>query len=125
MLPFRGITVVVLTALACLAYTALRDTPTLSLQRMASGSILMSCAESTPASAEPLWCSDPSSPHCLPAVPQAPRAELSDHPDLWVTASLEAAPTLAFRVLSSWPRSLAETPRGLSHVHRLERPPRA
>ena len=30
---------------------------------------VMSCAEGEGSESEPMWCADPSSPHCIPAAP--------------------------------------------------------
>lgn len=113
-----------LTALLCLAVMAARDGRTIGLEELASlNAPLMSC-ESTSGSMDGLlWCSDPSSPHCIPAVPEPPRLELSDRPDM-TTVATETVAAATFVILP-WPTPAVVERRGLRIAHRLERPPRA
>jgi hypothetical protein len=135
-----GTAVAVLSALLCLACAASRDSRTLSLHEFAQlthgESVLMSCAEGAHLSSresrddvggDPLWCSDPSSPHCRPAAPPAARLELSDSPLWTVTPVLEARTELPVVLRESrvYPRPEAATLHSLRSAHRLERPPRA
>lgn len=122
-----GTALAVLTVLVCLAFAASRDPETLTLvglDRHTQGeSLLMSCAEPSSASNDVLWCSDPSSPHCIPAAPEVPRLELWDSPDSCATSGLEL-PAVTY-ILLPWPRPEAERLHARDAVARLERPPRA
>ncbi|MDB4974903.1 MAG: hypothetical protein JWN48_3244 [Myxococcaceae bacterium] len=123
----------VLSALACLALAAGRDARTLSLHEFAelthTESVLMSCAESA-SSSSPLssgselqWCADPSSPHCRPAAPPAPRLELWDNPQLTLLSSVQPAP--ATFIWLPWPRPEVQPVLTRTAAERLDRPPRA
>lgn len=113
-----------LTALLCLAVMAARDGRTIGLEELASlNAPLMSCESSSASMEGLLWCSDPSSPHCIPAMPDPPRLELADRPDL-TTAALDEVADAVF-VLVPWPTPTHVERRGLRIAHRLERPPRA
>jgi hypothetical protein len=126
-----GTAIAVLTALACLAGAAARDAQTLSLRQFEqlthAESVLMSCAaDSWPASSsgtDLLWCSDPTSPHCRPAAPQAPQIELWDRPDSVLLPVLQVP--VATYVWLPWPRPEAAPLLTRSASDRLERPPRA
>jgi hypothetical protein len=119
-----GAALVVLATLACLLFAEASDTPTCSLSELASReSVLMSCEDASPVSAELMWCSDPSSPQCLPAAPQVPNPELWDRPDI-ALPSLFAAPRLGY-VWMTWPEADAPAFTGRAPAQRLERPPRA
>lgn len=121
-----GALVAVLTALACLTAQASRDAPTISLAELAAlNAPLMSCEGGSGGGGGEavMWCSDPNSPHCLPAAPEPPPAELGDRPDLdmlWATAVAPAA----FVVLP-WPEPAPTQLRARRDADRLERPPRA
>jgi hypothetical protein len=122
-----GTMLIVLTALLCLAFAASHEGRTVTLAgltQLAQGdSVLMSCARDVePASGPTMWCSDPSSPHCIPAAPEAPRAELWDGPDSALLLSF-AVPA-ATHVLLPWPRLAPSSLHARDSVSRLERPPR-
>lgn len=119
-----GAALAVLTALLCLAFAGARDPETLSLAQLAQHDVLlMSCAEEVASSsADPLWCSDPSSPQCIPASPDAPKLVLWDGPEATLGSLLPVDPPRY--VLLPWPRPEAEHARGRADILRLERPPR-
>jgi hypothetical protein len=119
-----GAALAVLTALLCLAVMATRDGRTISLAELSSlNAPLMSCESTSSAVDGLLWCSDPNSPHCIPAVPDPPRLDISDRPDLCTLSAVELTP--ATFVLLPWPNVAPDQTRGRNDVHRLERPPRA
>jgi hypothetical protein len=123
-----GTALAVLTALVCLAVAASFESPTLTLAGLAKNahaeSVLMSCAEdSSPSGGDALlWCSDPSSPHCIPAAPEVPRPEVWDRPDTSLLSSFDV-PSASF-VLLPWPRPETASLYARDNVSRLERPPR-
>jgi hypothetical protein len=119
-----GAGLALLTALLCLAVTSAREPATISLAELSRlDSPLMSCAPTDAAPDGPLWCSDPSSPHCIPAAPERQRLELADRPDLALIATAPVAqPTF---VVVPWPAIEPDVRDGRAAVHPLERPPRA
>lgn len=121
-----GAALVVLTALACLGFAALRDPKPLSLADLEQAdSVLMSCEEGAASSSgEPLWCADPSAPHCNPAAPDAPHALAASQPDVALLTFLDAERPYRL-VIESWPAPLAERMPPRVAPNRLERPPRA
>lgn len=119
-----GAALAALTALLCLAVMAARDGRTISFDELASlNAPLMSCESSSSSPDGLLWCSDPSSPHCIPAVPDPPRLELADRPDMTMVPADAVTP--ATFVLLPWPAPTVAERRGLRIAQRLERPPRA
>jgi hypothetical protein len=97
----------------------------LSLRELASqGSQLMSCADDSGPSDTLLWCADPDSPHCLPALPEAPGTDLAQHGPLAVLTPVDSAARRRLGRLMAWPepRIAALAPIRLSQ--RLERPPK-
>lgn len=117
-----------LTTLAlCLAFASARDGASLSLRDLErSQAVLMSCAHDSPLSgAELLWCADPSSPMCLPALPASDRPDLGDAPQVFLAAVLPSAGAAAvWHWLPDYgPPMTAATPRRRDR-DRLERPPR-
>ena len=120
-----GATMVVLVALACLAYAGSRDARPLSLAELAqTETLLMSCDESATSSAEPLWCADPSAPQCAPAAPDAPNVLLAAGPDVWLQP-LQLPSRHDAYIVAPWPKPLAEAVLARVDQARLERPPRA
>ncbi len=85
---------------------------------------LMSCADADMGSSgqEPMWCADPSSPHCIPAVPSGPAPDLSDHsaPGALFVAAREGL----YFVCLPWPEPTLATRKPQAHCQRLDRPPR-
>lgn len=84
---------------------------------------LMSCSDGDSFGSEPMWCADPSSPHCVPAAPPTPAPDFTDHssPATLRVSSVEA---LGY-VLVAWPEPrIEDTPRKPERA-RLDRPPRA
>jgi hypothetical protein len=126
-----GSALAVLTALLCLAVAASFEPPTLTLAGLARSShaesVLMSCADdSSPAgSGSMLWCSDPSSPHCIPAAPEVPRPEVWDRPDSWLLSSFVVPGDTFVLLRTVWPRPELASLYARDSVSRLERPPRA
>ena len=119
-----GAALAALTALLCLSFAAARDTRTISLSELtAEEAPLMSCEPSSSSYEGLMWCSDPSSPHCIPAAPEAPRLELADRPDLALQAVLPEQQ--ATYVLVPWPATDVAANFGRKPDQRLERPPRA
>ncbi|MET0283179.1 MAG: hypothetical protein ABW352_01865 [Polyangiales bacterium] len=114
-----------LAALACVwAVDAFSDGPTLSLADLANHqSVLMSCESASPVGAALMWCSDPDSPQCIPALPQPPRTELWDRSD-FALPTLPPLPRQGY-VWMTWPEHLVVDMPGRSPSQRLERPPRA
>jgi hypothetical protein len=118
-----GAALVALTALLCLAVMASRDGRTISLSELSSlHAPLMSCESDGAGSDGLLWCSDPNSPHCIPAAPEPPRLELADRPDLDLASAVPVAE--ASYVLVPWPKLMPASERGRRNAQRLERPPR-
>lgn len=121
-----GTALALLTALACLGFAATRDPRTVTLADLAQAeAVLMSCEDSgVSGTGEPLWCADPSAPHCSPAAPDAPSALAVDRPDVTLLAlpDFERRYTL---VLSHWPPPRNERVAPRVDLGRLERPPRA
>lgn len=118
-----GAAIAVLTALLCLAAMASRDGGTISLGELSSlHAPLMSCEADGAGSDGLLWCSDPNSPHCIPAMPEPPRVELGDRPDFTLSSTVPVRP--ASYVILPWPALRRDSDRGRRDVHRLERPPR-
>lgn len=119
-----GAALAALTALACLWVAAGTDPPTCSLAELATRqSVLMSCEDAGPVSVGLLWCADPSSPQCIPALPQAPRPELWDRPDIALPTVV--APARRGYVWMTWPEPEVLDMPGRTWSQRLERPPRA
>jgi hypothetical protein len=117
-----GAALAALTALACVWVTDAADPPTVSLSELQrSESVLMSC--DAPVSAGLMWCADPDSPQCIPALPQPPRPELWDRTDV----TLPSVASLPRRdwVFMTWPEHVILDLPGRSPDQRLERPPRA
>lgn len=115
------------TACALVAIRALADGParTLSLRELASqGSALMSCADERAPADTLLWCSDPDSPHCIPALPEAPKTDLAQHGPLAVLTPMEAAPRHSVGRLIAWPEPRIATLAPAQLPRRLERPPK-
>lgn len=119
-----GALLIALTALTCLGVQASRDAPTISLAQLAAlNAPLMSCEGGRGGGEAVMWCSDPNSPHCLPATPEPPQAELGDRPDLDVRQLAAIAP--ATFVVLPWPDPTLSQLRARRDADRLERPPRA
>jgi hypothetical protein len=117
--------------LCCLACAALcwasldEEAPrVLSLRELAgSGAVLMSCAEDTGRADEPLWCADPDSPHCIPALPEAPARDVWHGPVAALTP-LATHPRANVGVLLAWPAIRSASLVSLKLAQRLERPPK-
>jgi hypothetical protein len=114
-------------ACACVSFLALpgSERRMLSLRELASqGSVLMSCADERGPGSALLWCADPDSPHCIPALPDAPGTDLAQHGPLAVLTPLATAARPSIGRLMAWPepRLLALTPTQLAQ--RLDRPPK-
>jgi hypothetical protein len=119
-----GAAIAGLTALACVWVASSADAPALSLSDLANHqSVLMSCEDASPASSAPMWCADPDSPQCIPALPQPPRPELWDRVD-FALATLPS-PRAQGYVWMTWPEHAVLDMPGRSTDQRLERPPRA
>jgi len=119
-----GATMVVLTALACLAFAASRDARPLSLAELAQTETLpMSCDGGFATTTEPLWCADPSAPQCAPAAPDAPPVMIAASPDVWLYTSQLPQRVDSF-LLVPWPRPLATSAITRVDQARIERPPR-
>lgn len=121
-----GTALALLTALACLGFAELRDPHTLSLTELAQAdAVLMSCeVGSATSTGEPLWCADPSAPHCSPAAPDAPHALAADRPDLTL-CGLDLPERPYTLVATHWPSPRADRAVPRIDGSRLERPPRA
>ena len=118
------------TGLVCLAiavawWVAARSAqPELSLRELArAGSVLMSCADDGGPVGEPLWCADPDSPHCIPALPTAPRADVW-HDPIGVLPPLASLPCLRVGDLMAWPKPRTLSLASLKLPQRLDRPPK-
>jgi hypothetical protein len=114
-------------ACACVSFLALpgSEPRMLSLRELASqGSVLMSCADESGPGDALLWCADPDSPHCIPALPDAPGTDLAQHGPLAVLTPLATAAHPSIGRLMAWPepRLLALAPTQLAQ--RLDRPPK-
>jgi hypothetical protein len=97
----------------------------LSLRELASqGAVLMSCADEGGASGALLWCADPDSPHCIPALPEAPSTELAQHGPLAVLQALSADVRAGVGRLVAWPEPRACALAPSLFAQRLERPPK-
>jgi hypothetical protein len=115
-----------LAALACVwGADAFSEGPTLSLSDLANHqSVLMSCESASPVGgAALLWCADPDSPQCIPALPQPPRPELWDRTDI-ALPTLPPLPRHGY-VWMTWPEPVIVDMPGRAPNQRLERPPRA
>ena len=116
-----------LCGLACAAvcWRSLDAAPrALSLRELAGrAAVLMSCADELPRANEPLWCADPDSPHCIPALPEVPGTDVW-HGPVAMLAPLAAQPRASVGVLLAWPVPGAAALRSLQLAQRLERPPR-
>lgn len=110
----------------CLLVTARAEVDPISLNELASGgsSLLMSCADDDPGG-EPMWCSNPDSPHCSPALPKPSAPDIAHGP----VATLPSAPALVgaldYGWLKAWPAPRAEQLCSLRLKQRLDRPPRS
>jgi len=100
------------------------DTPTLDVLASDAGSALMSCADEGGPSGEPMWCSNPASPHCSPALPKPTAPDAVQGPVATLVTSLVAPATIGIVVRRAWPTPRPEHTRSLQLRHRLERPPR-
>ncbi len=119
-----GAAIAALTALACVWAVGSDEQPLLSLADLANHqSVLMSCEGSPPIGAALLWCSDPDSPQCIPALPQPPRPELWDRSDITLP-TLPSMPSRGY-VWMTWPAHQVVDMPGRTPNQRLERPPRA
>jgi hypothetical protein len=120
-----GAALTAVTLLACLLYADFREGRALSLQQLAHGeAVLMSCARTDSApSHEPLWCTDTSSPLCLPALPGSQHIDLWDSPPAILVTQLPAE-AHAY-VWLTWPRPQPTLPPVTRDGERIERPPRA
>ncbi len=121
-----GAALIMGTLVVCLA--GMREASALSLRDLEySQTTLMSCDrdDGPLGGGELLWCADPSSPLCLPALPPSGHIELADAPPLAFFAHGPAVAPAASWSLPSWERPLpSERPRSCVRA-RLERPPRA
>ena len=121
-----GTALALLTVLACLGFAETRDPRPISLAALSQAeTVLMSCEDDGASSTgEPLWCADPSAPHCSPAAPDTPNGLACDRPDVALLAMTE--PERPYTVLTtSWPGPLAVRAVPRVDQSRLERPPRA
>lgn len=98
----------------------------LSLSELISGTghVLMSCADDDSAGGEPMWCSNPESPHCIPALPKPPAPEAVQGTVATLLSTFIAPAPLDLGVLTVWPTPPVERTRSLQLSHPLERPPR-
>ncbi|MFT3927396.1 MAG: hypothetical protein QM778_32985 [Myxococcales bacterium] len=129
MISLLGATLILTTVIACLGFAGVREGSTpLSLRDLErSQTTLMSCArdEGPLSGAELLWCADPSSPLCLPALPASGHIELGDTAPLALWSLALPMPERLAWTLPSWQRPApVDRPRSLDPT-RLERPPRA
>jgi hypothetical protein len=114
-------------ACACVGFRALADAEprTLSLRELASrGSVLMSCADESGPSDTLLWCADPDSPHCIPALPEAPSTDLAQHGPVAVLTPLAAAARPNIGRLMAWPEPLVAALAPIRLAQRLDRLPK-
>jgi len=123
-----GAALIMGTLVVCLTYAGMREPAALSLRDLEHNqTTLMSCDrdDGPLGGAELLWCADPSSPLCLPALPPSGHIELADAPPLALFAHhFVVAPAPSWS-LPSWKRPQpGERPRSRDRA-RLERPPRA
>lgn len=119
-----GAAIAVFTVLACLGVMAERDPSPIGLDDLERlNAPLMSCDHASDPGGALLWCADPNSPQCIPALPVPPRPELGDRPDLDVFGMAQVAH--ATFVVLPWPRPELSTLRGRRVRQRIERPPRA
>jgi hypothetical protein len=111
---------------SCLLVAAGSDAETISLQQLAGGgsSLLMSCADDETPNGEPMWCANPDSPRCLPAVPKPSAPDVTQGPVATLLAALVPTQARAHGVLTAWPTARTQHMRSLQLQHRLERPPR-
>ncbi len=118
-----GLTFLALGAV-CWVLFASAEPKALSLRQLTSeGGVLMSCAEDAGPSSEPLWCADPDSPHCIPALPEVPSTDVWHGP---VAALSQLAFSAHARVgeLLTWPKTSVISLVSLKLQHRLDRPPK-
>lgn len=114
-------------ACACVGFRALADSEPrlLSLRELTSqGSVLMSCANESGPSDTLLWCADPDSPHCIPALPDAPGTDLAQHGPLAILTPLAAAARPSAGQLIAWPEPRVATLAPIRLAQRLDRPPK-
>jgi hypothetical protein len=119
-----GIALALALGAVCLAFAGTRGGATLTLRQLTSqGGVLMSCAEENGLSTEPLWCADPASPHCIPALPEVPHAAAWHGPvaALW---SLDLPAPARVATWITWPRPQVVQLVSRAASQRLERPPR-
>jgi hypothetical protein len=112
---------------ACVGFLALAGSEprTLSLRELASqGSVLMSCADESGLSDTLLWCADPDSPHCIPALPEAPGTDLAQHGPLAILTPLAAAERPSVGRLIAWPEPNLAVLAPFQLTQRLDRPPK-
>lgn len=121
----RGAALTLVTLFACLVYVELREAPGLSLAALSQVEpTLMSCDRSADFGAgDLLWCADPDSPLCLPALPPSAQVELWDRTPVTLASAEESPPRVG--VLLNWPRPQPEARPPSRPCSRLERPPRA
>ncbi|HEY6879161.1 MAG TPA: hypothetical protein VI299_14140 [Polyangiales bacterium] len=119
-----GAALAALAAVASLWIAGGSDAPTLGLSELQrTESVLMSCADATPVSAGLMWCADPDSPQCIPALPQPPRPELWDRVDA-ALPQVAGLPRTGYAWMT-WPTPVLVDLPGRTPSQRLERPPRA
>lgn len=112
---------------ACVSFLALPGSGPhmLSLRELASqGSVLMSCADESGLGGTLLWCADPDSPHCIPALPEAPGTDLAQHGPVAVLTPLGAAAHPSIGRLMAWPEPRLAALAPIQIAQRLDRPPK-
>jgi len=83
---------------------------------------VLSCGERESTGGELMWCSDPSSPQCIPAAPPSPAPDFSDNSA--PAALLVGRASRLGYTLVPWPVPVLVSVNGRSDHPRLERPPR-
>jgi hypothetical protein len=121
-----GAALTLVTLLTCLVWAELREPPSLSLEALTQGDelALMSCdRQADRGTSDLLWCADPDSPLCLPALPTSQHVELWDRAPVALVSSPVIPPQVGTWL--TWPRPTPEQAPGSRESVRLERPPRA
>lgn len=109
----------------CLGMGSARGTQTLTLKELTRDeAVLMSCAHEAGSAGEPLWCSDPDSPHCLPGSPAPATREPWVGPVTGLLWSPQLAPRLRWKLAPQWPAARVVDWVPQTDFERLERPPR-
>lgn len=108
----------------CWALLASAEPKVLSLRELTGeGGVLMSCAEDAGPSSEPLWCADPDSPHCIPALPESPSTD-AWHGPVAVLSQLASGLYACVGEWLAWPEPCVASLVSLKLQQRLERPPK-